>query len=135
MRKSKQLAEIRAGQGYIREQMGALHLGHEEISKLLFGLRRDIGEIEPVTAEIDEALGKAIVAKLGDPLTVPAEIAAAWADQAKYGPYKYMHMLGGGAQPCPLEMTIRPSGELELILHDSSMRPVWSGTLHGPMTP
>jgi hypothetical protein len=130
---STELAKICRDLNKALDLLASFQLRQDEVDKYLFRIEAGIEGIEPATIEVNDRLVKAILRKLGDPLTVPAEIAASWAEMAKYGQIRYMDHFGIGPLPCMLETIIQADGTATLKLSDPQMRPVWSGTLHGPV--
>jgi len=131
MRTADQLGGVLAALGEIRADL-ATKADHRQLSAELDRIGTAIGKISPVHVDLDEKLGRVIAAKLADPLTVPAEIAALWAEQARRGQVQNMYHIGYGPDPCVIVATIHPNGTLAVVLSDCNQQRFWSGVLHGP---
>ncbi|HXC83862.1 MAG TPA: hypothetical protein VNV62_18595 [Trebonia sp.] len=117
--------------GQVHRRLNDLACELGEMDKRQHDMRQEIRGIQPVHVDLDEELGRAIIKKLADPLTVPAAIAAIWAEQAKHGQIMYITHIGYDSGPCA-EFIIRPDGTMAVKLLDPMRMPVWSGVFHGP---
>lgn len=112
----------------------AMHVGvtlHNITTRLDF-LTGAVAALRPVHVDVSAELGKSIVAKLTDPLTVPASTSAEWASIAQHGQVVMRYPLGWGSRCGMLSYTIQPGGRLLLEIHDENNARVWQGELHPP---
>ena len=103
----------------------------DTIRAQLISIETGMAEWRPEVNLTDEQVAQ-IIARLSDPLAIPANVAEHVKDMCRYGNYTHYEQLGWGGAPLVADWTLRPNGEIALRLMDINQQPFWSGTFRGP---